>query len=112
MTTLEQLRAARAVIDTPDKWGQRVSPRHFTGTCAINAVTFAERGCAERPIHAAWDALIRALGTRTVEGVFDWNDAPERTHADVMALYDRAIANEEAQEQEFHVEPLPAEVAA
>ena len=36
--------------------------------------------------------VLRAGGNEALGDLFTWNDAPERTQADVLALYDRAIA--------------------
>lgn len=44
--------------------------------------------------NAAVDALSRAIGGLRVS---EWQDRPERTQADVLAAYDRAIALAEAQ---------------
>ena len=85
----EKLRRAKSLIDTPDKWikGDRVRVvNNQRCYCAVGALEMA--GARFRP-------LVRALpgGSYTI---VDFNDAPTTTHADVMALFDRAIAAEEA----------------
>ena len=45
---------------------------------------------------AALKALKCAIGNG--HEIVPWNDAPERTHAEVMAAFDRAIAAEQAKE--------------
>lgn len=131
MTTLEYLRAARALIDTPEKWcknnighaldGSPILHAHLLDQgiiglshCAFGAIRAVTR--SQKIATPANNALSRvAVGTDfhgTPWNGVEWNNAPERTHADILAAFDRAIANEEAKEQEFHVEPLPTEVAA
>jgi hypothetical protein len=47
----------------------------------------------------AVNLLRQAAGIGGDMGLATWNDAPERTKADVLAAYDKAIAAAEAQEQ-------------
>lgn len=95
----EVLRAARALIDTPDKWCQ--GQFHKDGAyCASGAIGVAagvdiEVGCWF--CHPAWQALADTVNAAQSGGIGSWNDRPERTHADVLAAFDRAIATAEAQ---------------
>jgi hypothetical protein len=41
--------------------------------------------------HESWDAAIRALGFTHGLAAVKWNDKAERTHDDVIALFDRAL---------------------
>lgn len=108
MTTVEVLRAARALIDTPDKWCQGERGRDGSRLCAGHAVGdaigigYGRATWAEG--HPALVALARAMGTKTHHSVPFWND--NHTHAEVMAAFDRAIANEEAREGEFTARPV------
>jgi hypothetical protein len=43
---------------------------------------------------AAANALVATLGVETRREVALWNDAPERTQADVVALYDAALTGQ------------------
>lgn len=87
----DHLRAAQALINTPDTWCQGVYFTEEGARCADKAVitTAARR-------HISTTAMDRALldvidaGSLTV-----WNDAPGRTHAQVMAAFDRAIQHAE-----------------
>lgn len=100
-TTADVLRRARALIDTPEKWckGALVRDGAF---CVRGALKTAISGS----IWAAFDPLLtraeQALGFPGFDGVHSeprlpsWNNAPERTHADVMAAFDKAIALAEA----------------
>ena len=100
-TTLEILRAARAKIERPECWtkgelardaaGNSVTPDSAEAVCwcpvgAIHASTLIghERFCARHVIVNAIDSL----------NIGGWNDAPERTHAEVLAAFDAAIAAE------------------
>jgi hypothetical protein len=93
--TADDLRAARAEIAEPGLWCK-------------NAYEDGERCCAIRALELAtcrllgWPAFYRArqaLRRALPEGfssVIAYNDAPTTTHADILALFDRAIAEEEA----------------
>lgn len=84
MTLRDDLIKAKALIDTPEKWLQGALKRNGC-FCAMGAgletrndeVLFALQHHLPNP---AWD---------TIPG---FNDAPTTTHADIMALFDRAIA--------------------
>lgn len=94
MTTAEVLRAARALIDTPEKWGQGFNSRRPGTCCALEALE-AVAQTTGTDHHAADDALRIAV---PLSGVYTttWNDARSTTHADVLAAFDRAIAAESA----------------
>lgn len=96
MTLRSDLIAARALIDTPEKWGkgrQCVAPKLPT-LCALTAVaSITMDGSSE-------DAVVDALTNALPEGfiglllaVADFNDASTTTHADVMSLFQRAVDN-------------------
>lgn len=100
MTTAEILRAARALIDTPDKWLHEggASGRDGDRRCVGAAIYDAGDGqvpfsCYED--HPVWGTFKRANGLlgRPLPA---WNDEPERTHAEVLDAFDRAIAASEA----------------
>lgn len=98
-TVKENLIAAKALIDTPDKW-----VKHHFGfdgcMCALGALGRAlgvdpsdDMGPNEAALGGALPAGFQSntnlsLGTK----VANYNDHPDTTHADIMALYDRAIA--------------------
>lgn len=102
MTNIAQvLRDARALIDTPDKW---TKGKFENGGCycALGAVA---KVCGFDPRNA-WlgemDAVHRALDASLpfgFEATPDFNDHRNTTHADVMALFDRAIAAAEVEKQ-------------
>lgn len=96
-TIKENLIAARALIDTPEKWGKGDGISAPKGClCAESACFVATESEADK--NAAWEALEDALPepwrTRCIEedlAVHWFNDHPDTTHADIMALFDRAI---------------------
>jgi hypothetical protein len=90
-TTADVLRRARALIDSPEKWikgayGLRADDPH----CVYGALDVVAH---MRPCRG-FELFREAVGTRHIEA---WNDAPERTHAEVMAAFDRAIELAEAE---------------
>lgn len=88
MSLKDDLIAARALIDSPEKWGKG-SPRPFGCLCAMDALS---RGVDLQPSRfvAARAALTASL-KRGAKHVAQFNDWPSTTHADIMALFDRAI---------------------
>lgn len=106
MKTSDVLRAAKARIDTPARWcnngpfADYERSADLLPVCMLGGIGIVTTERPERT--AAIEALTRAVGTYV--GV--WNDAPGRTHAEVMEMYDRAIADAEAAEQEFTVAPV------
>lgn len=90
MTLRNDLIAARALIDTPEKWCKGIHPTRKCAMYAVEAVT----GNGDR-FAACGDALGNAIPTSKLKdcghSVVLFNDAPFTTHADIMALFDRAI---------------------
>lgn len=87
----DDLVAAKALIDTPEKWHQgSYRSRLGNAFCAIGALTAAT--CDADRVSAGRDALQGAMppGMKGLPaGIY--NDAKSTTHADIMALFDRAI---------------------
>lgn len=64
--------------------------------CSAGAIGSAARsGFSFDEIFHAEEALERIVGTDLADYI-DWNDAPERTHSEVVAGFESAIAAEEA----------------
>jgi hypothetical protein len=82
--TLEVLVKARRLISYPVMWGKgsdkNVSPDAKCLYLAIESDVDGE------------DSAMRALGFSGPSEVWTWNDDPERTHAEVLARLDEAIA--------------------
>lgn len=81
MLTSEILTAARALIDTPEKW-------RGGANAAISEAYWLKGG----PHECAYEALRRAIGLRN--NLAYW----ECTHAELMAAFDKATAAERARE--------------
>jgi hypothetical protein len=105
----EILIAARALIDTPDKWTTGRLSRTKDGKatdywsedatcfCVLGAIFRANRRTYEgfrmpEDRCAAEMEAERAIQRATQGDVPLWNDDPGRTHAEVLEAYDRAIA--------------------
>ena len=105
--THKVLTAARALIAKPGKWTQdRLAGNHDGIMCDFQdgaAYQFCMLGAVMRaaseiePGAAAYHLSGVALGClRNVIGnglISDFNDDPDRTHDEVLAAFDRAIAN-------------------
>lgn len=85
------LKSARKYLTDPEHWCQR-SPAG-KATC----IDLALDDAGDRYTHAS-QAVRRVLGLDDQPGncheLFRWNDAPERTHAEVLDALDRAIEAE------------------
>lgn len=97
MSAADTLRAARALIDTPEKWckgAARIGCRRCIVGALLDVAGYPRTemriyGPARNVLHD----LVRAQGHEVIDW---WNDDPATTHADVLALFDRAIARAEA----------------
>lgn len=110
MTPAETLRRARALIERPEAWTKAADARLEDGRATLatspNAVCWCSVGAIEAAVspggyrprlyHEATEFFRSAAGGPP--RITFWNDAPERTHADVLAAFDRAI--EAAEEEE------------
>lgn len=87
----ENLIAARALIDTPEKWGKGKYEVSSGCYCAMGALGMAGHG----DVIMFTDEEASALRAGMPSGYFSitrFNDRPNTTHADILALFDRAIA--------------------
>lgn len=99
MTVKDNLIAARALIDTPEKWGKG-QYETFPGRYCLYGASFVGRGAPvsgdNLPSLEDW-ALVKALPSlaKTNGGVLPdvtrFNDHPGTTHEMAMAVMDRAI---------------------
>lgn len=96
MTLASDLRAARGLIDTPEKWTKHTLIRDDGGTlqrCAVAACYAVGRsysGKLERALQRQIPLTFGGASNR-LPSVARFNDAHTTTHADIMALFDRAI---------------------
>ena len=109
-TTLDVLRRARELLSEPQGWTQGTFARDIRGRRAASARD-AVCWCAIGALLRATDVSIRADAVAAVAALVHhgigitapdssralvaWNDCPERTHAEVLEAFDRAIAAEE-----------------
>lgn len=100
MTTVEKLKAARKLITPKKRWLQHQFSVTFFGLPVEPTSFLARKFCADGALTAVgclgdgpeWWALARAVGGSPIR----FNDTPGRTHAEVLAAFDKAIAVEEA----------------
>lgn len=89
--TAQILERALAKIDRPEKWGKGPARNRPGCLCVSEALLDACDpfwGPALNALHALPEIAGMPIPT--------WNDAPERTHADVVAAFTRAIEAERA----------------
>lgn len=97
MTTVEVLRKARDLLAT-GAWCQGNAARDKHGEPVDESDPSAVRWCA---LGACWHAgcgleAMRAIQRQVGTFITEWNDDPDRTLAEVLDAFDRAIAAEEA----------------
>jgi hypothetical protein len=98
MTPLETLKAARQLITDPAKWTQGVAARNRLGVSidplAEDAFCFCSIGAIRNVVaedHYTFERASDALRSHSPTGVIaGYNDT--HTHAEVIALFDAAIA--------------------
>jgi hypothetical protein len=90
----QDLRAVRAFYGGPEKWTQGAYALNAEGHSVSAKSKDACRWCLSGAISSAsyniWETA-RFLHFFIGWGLIDWNDAPERTFEDVIALLDKAI---------------------
>ena len=95
MTLHDDLVAAKALIDSPSKWTKGAFRTSAGCYCAYGAVIYSlpqDDDYSARELDAA-DTLQAALPSRfSTLSISMFNDRRATTHADIMALFDRAIA--------------------
>jgi hypothetical protein len=92
MTDRELLLALRAKLATPSRWTQMAGARDKRGGCVDVASNQAVCWClAGACVNQGTFYEFRLLGFQNISQLVAWNDAPERTHADVLARIDEAL---------------------
>lgn len=103
MTTREALIQARALIADPERWTQGAIARTLTGHICSKNDPAAVRWCAQGATWRVAEDPCEALDLLDVIATeMGWNSDPEActpsanlndhgTHADVLAMFDRAI---------------------
>ena len=95
MTTTNVLLAAKARL-TSETWGKGHNVGVGRSECVMSALGYVVGIPIQTPAYPLLS--ICALG-HPHGPIYKWNDAPERTFADVHALFDAAIAIAQEQEQ-------------
>ncbi len=101
MDAINILQAARAKIARPEDWGKGPKGMWVTWAGKVVKKRSIETYCAAEAIDASdqpyshgrmpsYRAILKAADA--ADGIIAWNDAPERTHAEVLAAFDLAIA--------------------
>ncbi len=97
MKPSEILRGARKKIERPSAWARGNWARSADGFPVTTNDALATAWCTWGALNAACNGgdptmaagfLMQVAGARNLE---QWSDAPERTHAEVLAAFDRAI---------------------
>lgn len=104
-STLALARRVRALLEAPERWTQGYFARDAAGQECVSKDPAAQCWCIvgamvrlgsddPRPDVEFINVLKAHLGPAG-RSLSMWNDAPGRTHADVLALLDRVIAEGE-----------------
>lgn len=100
MNTHELLIAARKKIERPECWTKGCEARDKDGNETSACDPIATCWCGLGAIWCSADEFISEadyaeMALRAVCGMHfpDWQDAPERTHAEVLKVFDIAIEN-------------------
>lgn len=104
VTAVYVLTETRKLLSVPERWTKKQFARDALGGTADPTGPLAVCFCVEGAIHraavgdahiearlAAKQILRQAIGLGVLDGLPGWNDAPERTHAEVLAAFARAI---------------------
>ena len=109
-TTIDTLKAARAVLTSPENWTKGCYARDAAGDackpyspnavkwCAIGACAAVSRQSVYScKLEMVTDELIKCMPNKPDEpgqgDIADWQDAPETTHEQMLAMFDCAITN-------------------
>ena len=102
MTALEILKAARERIANPNNWLQDAVSIDGCKFCAYGAILDSYSGVWGRDETEVKQAISRLAViirgntlsiTTQAQSIAAWNDSPSRTHAEVLAAFDLAIAS-------------------
>ncbi len=91
------LAGARILLEKPDNWIQRTEHEGHR-FCFDGAIIHAARTstCSRKgqraAAHAARLLVYRTMGWRRRKDIWNWNDKDGRTHSEVVATMDRALA--------------------
>ena len=100
-STRDILKVMRKRLEAPERWAKGSFSLNAVGELVLprskDAICWCLLGAVYRDVpHAAWEPCVQALtDALPPEGRnLTWfNDEPGTTHADIMALFDRALAS-------------------
>lgn len=92
MAPADILRAARARLAEPGVWVKGPMACADACDCIATALGTVATDKNWNDAITAGEIVQKVLNVDGELEVFDWNDAPERTLDEVLALYDKAIA--------------------
>lgn len=107
MTPAELLRKARALLEMQNHWTKRAFALNAEGYvtdptgndavcwCSVGAIRRVAGGAHRTAVIESTNALTACLSGRYIS---EFNDDPNTTHADVLAMFDRAIARAETKQ--------------
>lgn len=99
MTVKEVLVGMRQLLDKPENWTQRAFARDHREVGVSAWSLFACKFCLMGASFKVANSLPRAhattlyLANLVEDAIADWQDNPARTHAEILQLLDKAIAN-------------------
>lgn len=101
-TVLAALKAARRLLSKPERWTKGWFAKDKDGADVSELSKHATCFCPEGAIYRSAPGLLETDALAALErglpkqwySVPLWNDAPRRTHAQVLRLFDRAIEAE------------------
>ena len=103
MNAEDVLREARTTLENPEAWTRGALARRANGMSTYTRSTYAVSWCLVGAIARAGTdgetqsvAILRlkkVIGKDAEHSIVQWSDNPERTHEEVLAAFDRAIAD-------------------
>ncbi len=100
VTPRDLLAWTREFLADENRWIKGVSyagdPIAPSACCLVGALDLARAtmGAKRDAVEAAELQLEKLINKSRSEAIWDWNDAPERTHSDVIALLNQAISGQ------------------
>lgn len=97
MSAADTLRQARAIIADPARWTQggwaRNASGDFVDSMSRQAVCWCAWAALNKPKASFndWDMAVWTFQEVVGGYIAEWNDTPSRTHAEVLAAFDKAI---------------------
>jgi hypothetical protein len=94
MSAVNELRAVRAIVADPAHWTQGAYAKDSIGLQVTPQSNQAVCFCLAGALHKAKANYMAGRFVENLTGIgdiIDWNDAPGRTHDQVLDLLDRAI---------------------